>query len=144
MTALLHEALSSSSLRRNISVLSLSLLMVAGALFAAPSALAQQQLSTSETVGAEGPQTIIHITKDGTNSYLISEGSSSIGTFDTTYRIAGERSALRASEELIINTITGCYRYEYWWYSSGYYYWPYSSESFCNIRADYRKNHERT
>jgi PKD repeat protein len=106
MTALLHEALSSSLLRRNISVLSLSLLMVAGALFAAPSALAQQQPSTSETVGAEGPQTIIHITKDGTNSYLISEGSSSIGTFDTTYRIAGEGSALMASEELIITTIT--------------------------------------
>jgi PKD repeat protein len=84
--------------------------MVAGALFTAPSALAQQGTSTSETAGQLEQQTIIHITKDGTNSYLIAGGSSSIGTFDTSYRIAGERSAVRASEELIITTITEDFR----------------------------------
>ena len=98
------------SLTRNVSVLSLSLLMVAGTLSAVPSALAQQGTSTSETAGQQEQQTIIHITKDGTNSYLISGGSSSIGTFDTSYRIAGDRSAVRASEELIITTITEDFR----------------------------------
>src|SRR5688572_14591758 len=53
-----------------------------------------------------GQQQTIHITKDGTNSYIISGGSSSVGTFDTTYRVVGERSAIRASEDLIISTIT--------------------------------------
>jgi hypothetical protein len=58
-----------------------------------------------ETVGQQEQQTI-HITKDGTNSYIISSGSSSVGSFDTTYRIAGERSAIRSAENLIITTIT--------------------------------------
>ena len=62
---------------------------------------------TSPTTGQE--QQTIHITKDGTNSYVISGGSSSIGSFDTTYRIVGERSAIRASEDLIITTITSDY-----------------------------------
>ena len=110
MTTLPHKAFSPSSLTRKVSVLSLSLLMVAGALFAAPSALAQQGTSTSETAGQLEQQTIIHITKDGTNSYLISGGSSSIGTFDTTYRIVGERSAVRTAENLIISTITDDFR----------------------------------
>jgi hypothetical protein len=62
---------------------------------------------TSPIAGQE--QQTIHITKDGTNSYVISGGSSSIGSFDTTYRIVGERSAVRASEDLIITTITSDY-----------------------------------
>ena len=62
---------------------------------------------TSPTTGQE--QQTVHITKDGTNSYVISGGSSSIGSFDTTYRIVGERSAIRASEDLIITTITSDY-----------------------------------
>jgi hypothetical protein len=63
--------------------------------------------TTSPTLGQE--QQTIHITKDGTNSYVISGGSSSIGSFDSTYRIVGERSAVRASEDLIITTITADY-----------------------------------
>jgi hypothetical protein len=62
---------------------------------------------TSPTAGQE--QQTIHITKDGTNSYVISGGTSSIGSFDTTYRIVGERSAVRTSEDLIITTITSDY-----------------------------------
>jgi hypothetical protein len=50
-------------------------------------------------------QQTIHITKHGTNSYVISGGSSSVGSFDTTYRVVGERSAIRASEDLITATI---------------------------------------
>jgi hypothetical protein len=61
---------------------------------------------TEATTPTGGQQSTIHITKDGTNSYIISDGSSSVGSFDTTYRVAGERSAIRASEDLIIATIT--------------------------------------
>jgi hypothetical protein len=110
MTTSPRKASSPSSLTRKVSILFLSLLMVAGTLFAAPSALAQQGTLTSETAGQQEQQTVIHITKDGTNSYLISGGSSNIGTFDTSYRIVGERSAVRASEELIITTITEDFR----------------------------------
>ncbi len=63
---------------------------------------------TSPTPGQE--QQTIHITKDSTNSFIISGGSSSVGSFDTTYRIVGERSAIRASEDLVISTITSDYR----------------------------------
>lgn len=64
---------------------------------------------TSPTSGQEQLEQNIHITKDGTTSYVISGGSSSIGSFDTTYRIAGESSAVRVSEGLIISTITADY-----------------------------------
>lgn len=64
------------------------------------------------TIGEEEKQqqqqqqtTTIHITKDSTNSYTISGEMSSVGTFDTTYRIAGERTATRSAENLIISTI---------------------------------------
>ena len=59
--------------------------------------------TTQPPVGQQ--QQTIHITKDGTNSYVISGSSSSVGSFDTTYRVIGERSAIRASEDLIIATI---------------------------------------
>jgi hypothetical protein len=58
------------------------------------------------TLPAVAQESIIYIIKDGTNSYTISGGSSSIGSFDTTYRVAGERSAMRSAENLIISTIT--------------------------------------
>jgi hypothetical protein len=62
------------------------------------------------TAGGGGQEQHIHITKHGTNSYVISGGSSSVGSFDTTYRVVGERSAVRASENLIITTITDDFR----------------------------------
>jgi hypothetical protein len=55
-------------------------------------------------------QSTIHIIKHGSNSYTISGGSSSVGSFDTTYRVAGERSAIRTAENLIISTITDDFR----------------------------------
>jgi hypothetical protein len=64
---------------------------------------------TSPTTGQEQQEQPISITKDGTTSYVISGGSSSIGSFDITYIIAGESSAVRASEGLIISTITSDY-----------------------------------
>jgi hypothetical protein len=65
--------------------------------------------ATSPPAGQQQQQTI-HITKDGTNSYTISGQMSSVGSFDTTYRIAGERSAIRSAENLIISTITEDFR----------------------------------
>jgi hypothetical protein len=59
---------------------------------------------------AAAQQSTIHIIKHGSNSYTISGGSSSVGSFDTTYRIAGERSAIRSAENLIITTITDDFR----------------------------------
>jgi hypothetical protein len=62
--------------------------------------------TTEATTSTGEQQSTIHITKHGTNSYVISGGSSSVGSFDTTFRVAGERSAIRAAEDLIISTIT--------------------------------------
>ena len=59
---------------------------------------------------ATAQQSTINIIKDGTNFYVISGASSSVGSFDTTYRIAGERSAIRSTENLIISTITRDFR----------------------------------
>lgn len=53
-----------------------------------------------------GQQEVIHIIKSGTNSYVISGGMSTVGTFDTTYRIAGGRDAIKSAENLIISTIS--------------------------------------
>ena len=62
--------------------------------------------TTTTTPPATEQQQTIHITKHGTNSYVISGGSSSVGSFDTTYRVVGERGAIRASQDLIVSTIT--------------------------------------
>jgi hypothetical protein len=62
------------------------------------------------TLPAVAQESTIHIIKHGSNSYTISGGSSSVGSFDTTYRVAGERSAIRAAENLIISTITNDFR----------------------------------
>ncbi len=62
------------------------------------------------TLPAAAQQSTIHIIKDGTNSYVISGGSSSVGSFDTTYRVVGERSAIRSEENLVVSTITHDFR----------------------------------
>jgi hypothetical protein len=67
-------------------------------------------ITTMPTPAAAQQQPPIYIIKDGTNSYTISGSSSSVGSFDTTYRIAGERSSIRSAENLIISTITDDFR----------------------------------
>jgi hypothetical protein len=62
------------------------------------------------TLPAAAQQSTVHIIKDGTNSYVISGGSSSVGSFDTTYRVVGERSVIRSEENLIVSTITHDFR----------------------------------
>ena len=51
------------------------------------------------------PASTIHITKDASNSYVLSSGSSQIGTFDTTYTILGSVTSLKQSTDLVISTI---------------------------------------
>ena len=54
---------------------------------------------------SKSPTSTIHITKDASNSYVLSSGSSHIGTFDTTYTIVGSVSSLKKSTDLITSTI---------------------------------------
>ncbi len=68
--------------------------------------VATAAITTMPTPPAAAQQHIVHIIKDATNSYTLSGSSSHVGSFDTTYRIAGERSAIRSAENLIITTIT--------------------------------------
>jgi hypothetical protein len=51
----------------------------------------------------------VHITKTTTSSYTISSGSSSIGTFDTTYTILGNINSIKNASDIIISTITKDY-----------------------------------
>jgi hypothetical protein len=48
---------------------------------------------------------MVKITKDLTNSYLISSGSSKIGTFDTTYTISGNTDIIKKEQKIILSTI---------------------------------------
>jgi hypothetical protein len=86
---------------------SVSTVLATPAIFGTPEQVGNDTTTDATTtpppVGQQ--QQTIHITKDGTNSYVLSGSSSSVGSFDTTYRIVGERSAIRASEDLIIATI---------------------------------------
>jgi Ca2+-binding RTX toxin-like protein len=77
---------------------------------AAITAIVIAATAITTTLPAAAQQSTIHIIKHGSNSYAISGGSSTVGSFDTTYTIAGERSAIRSAENLIITTITDDFR----------------------------------
>lgn len=66
--------------------------------------------SYSSSPSGQQQHTTIHITKDSTNSYVISGQMSSIGSFETTYRVLGESYAINATKRLIISTITSDFR----------------------------------
>lgn len=92
--------LSTRSSAMTISRIYVMTLLTATIVIAATAAL------TMTPIPAAATQHTIHIIKDATNSYTISGSSSHVGSFDTTYRIAGERSSIRSAENLIISTIT--------------------------------------
>jgi hypothetical protein len=48
----------------------------------------------------------VQITKELTNSYTISSGSSQVGSFDTKYTILGNIDALKKEQKLIVSTVT--------------------------------------
>jgi hypothetical protein len=64
-------------------------------------------MTTISSAAAQQPS--VHIIKHGSNSYTLSGGSSNVGSFDTTYRIAGEIGAIKSAENLIVSTITDDY-----------------------------------
>ena len=61
------------------------------------------------TSSSDSSNSSVHISKITTNSYTISSGSSSIGTFGTTYTIFGNVSSIKNASGLIISTITKDY-----------------------------------
>ncbi len=89
-------------------------LIIAGAVTTA-SVLAQplagqggNNATSMTTTGQQQPP--VYITKSGTNTYVLSGQMSSIGSFDTTYRVVGERNALRTQENLTISTIASDFK----------------------------------
>ncbi len=48
----------------------------------------------------------VHITKELTNSYTISSGSSEIRTFDANYTISEDMDTIKKEQKLIVSTIT--------------------------------------
>ena len=80
--------------------------MVFATFLAPPEQVGNNTTTTNATTSLAGQQSTIHITKDGTNSYVLSGGSSSVGSFDTTYRVAGERSAIRSAEYVMAGNTT--------------------------------------
>jgi hypothetical protein len=64
-----------------------------------------ESYSQTAQAQAKSQSYTIHITKDASNSYVLSSGSSQIGTFDTTYTIAGSVTSLKESNVLITSTI---------------------------------------
>lgn len=63
----------------------------------------------AQTSSSASSFSAVHITKYTTNSYTISSGFSSIGTFDTTYTILGNITSIQNARDLIISTITKDY-----------------------------------
>jgi hypothetical protein len=82
------------------------------AVLATPLAASEQagnSTTTNATTSTAGQQAPVYISKHGTNSYAISGEMSSVGSFDTTYRIVGETSAIKSAENLIITTVVSDY-----------------------------------
>ena len=69
----------------------------------------QNKLVFAQTSSSTSSFSAVHITKDTTNSYTLSSGFSSIGTFDTTYTILGNITSIENTRDLIISTITKDY-----------------------------------
>ena len=69
----------------------------------------QNKLVFAQISSSASSFSAVHITKDTTNSYTISSGFSSIGTFDTTYTILGNITSIQNARDLIISTITKDY-----------------------------------
>jgi hypothetical protein len=80
-----------------LSILTLSSISIIG--------VTESYSQTAQTQAKSHSSNTVHITKDASNSYVLSSGSSQIGTFDTTYTIAGSATALKESNVLITSTI---------------------------------------
>ena len=73
-------------------VLGLSILTISSILFLQP-------------IESFAQKSTLHITKQSSNTYALSSGSSQIGSFDTTYNILGSVASIKESNKLITSTI---------------------------------------
>lgn len=64
---------------------------------------------TTETQSKQSSSSSLHITKHSSNSYVLSSGSSHIGSFGTAYNILGSVSSIKESHNLITSTIINDY-----------------------------------
>src|SRR5215204_1098172 len=69
----------------------------------------QNKLVFAQISSSASSFSAVHLTKDTTNSYTISSGFTSIGTFDTAYTILGSITSIKNATDLIISTITKDY-----------------------------------
>ena len=69
----------------------------------------QNKLVFAQTSLSASSFSAVHITKDTINSYTISSGFTSIGTFDTTYIISGDSNSMKNATDQIISTVTKDY-----------------------------------
>jgi hypothetical protein len=93
-----------TSILLTVLVLGLSILTISGISFLGPIESFPQVSDTQ----AESSSSL-HITKQSSNSYALSSGSSQIGSFDTTYTILGSVSSIKMSQNLITSTIINDY-----------------------------------
>jgi|SRR5919112_205702 hypothetical protein len=95
--------MNSQKIRLNIFaivLIAIGLYFASGTLLVLPFEKIFGQSTTSST------SSTVQISKDLTNSYTISSGSSKIGSFDTKYTILGNINALNQEQKLIISTVT--------------------------------------
>ena len=93
-----------TSVLLTVLVLGLSILTISGISFLSP----LDSFSQVSDTQAESSSSL-HITKQSSNSYALSSGSSQIGSFDTTYTILGSVSSIKNSQNLITSTIINDY-----------------------------------
>jgi hypothetical protein len=92
-----------------LAVISISISLIIAIDHNNDSTFQQKRIFAQTSSSSSSPSSAVHITKDTTNSYTISSGSSSVGTFDTTYTILGNVDSVRNVRDLIISTITKDY-----------------------------------
>lgn len=99
-------------IRNNISILltvligvGLSMLTISSISFLG---LTESFSQTTETQ-SKSSSSSLHITKHSSNSYVLSSGSSHIGSFGTAYNILGSISSIKDSKDLITSTIINDY-----------------------------------
>ena len=95
-----------NSILFTILVLGLSILTISSISFLGPIELFSQ---TTETQSKQSSSSSLHITKHSSNSYVLSSGSSHIGSFGTAYNILGSVSSIQKSQNLITTTIIDDY-----------------------------------
>jgi hypothetical protein len=85
-------------------VLGLSILTISSISF-----LGYTESFSQTTESKQSSSSLLHITKHGSNAYVLSSGSSHIASFGTAYNILGSVSSIKQSQKLITSTIINDY-----------------------------------